>query len=55
MERASPNSTRYNLYYIFEADKKEHPMPDDAVERIRKNIFEKNLKIIKPLSNSGPP
>lgn len=29
----------YNLYYIFAADKKEHPMPEHKVDAIRAAIF----------------
>ena len=29
----------YNLYYIFAADKKEHPMPEHKVDAIRGAIF----------------
>lgn len=29
----------YNLYYIFAADKKEHPMPQHKAEAIRTAIF----------------
>ena len=28
----------YNLYYIFEADKREHPMPQQAVDAIRATL-----------------
>ena len=31
----------YNLYYIFKADKREHPMPPRKVYEIKKKIFEK--------------
>ena len=47
MENTENRREHYNLYYIFEADKQEHPMPPEMVEKIRKNIFEKNSKIVK--------
>lgn len=28
-----------NLYYLFAADKKEHPMPPHRVELLRKMLF----------------
>lgn len=32
--------TEHNkLYYLFAADKKEHPMPEHKVDAIRKAIF----------------
>lgn len=33
------NKEHYNLYYIFAADKREHPMPQHKAEAIRKAIF----------------
>lgn len=29
-----------NLYYILEADKREHPMPSEQVKILREKIFE---------------
>ena len=55
MENAENRREHYNLYYIFAADKQEHPMPPEMVEKIRKNIFEKNSKIVKLLNNENPP
>ena len=37
----------YNLYYLFAEDKQKHPMPEEKVLEIRKNI-EKYLENIKP-------
>jgi hypothetical protein len=55
MENAKNRREHYNLYYIFETDKQEHPMPPEKVEEIRKNIFEKNSKKLKLLNNENPP
>ena len=55
MENAENHREHYNLYYIFAADKQEHPMPPEMVEKIRKNIFEKNSKIVKLLNSDNPP
>ena len=55
MENAKNLREHYNLYYIFAADKQEHPMPSEMVEKIRKNIFEKNSKIVKLLNSDNPP
>lgn len=55
MENTENRREHNNLYYIFAADKQEHPMPPDMVEKIRKNIFEKNLKKLKLLSSNNPP
>ena len=55
MENTESRREHYNLYYIFAADKQEHPMPPEKVEEIRKNIFEKNLKIAKLLNVENPP
>ena len=55
MESTENHREHYNLYYIFETDKQEHPMPPEKVEEIRKNIFEKNLKKLKLLNIENPP
>jgi len=55
MENVENLREHYNLYYIFAADKQERPMPPERVEEIRKNIFEKNLKILKHLNSENPP
>lgn len=55
MENTENHREHYNLYYIFAADKQERPMPPEKVEEIRKNIFEKNLKIVKLLNIENPP
>ena len=55
MENTENRREHYNLYYIFEADKQEHPMPPEMVEKIRKNIFEKNPKKLKLLNIENPP
>ena len=55
MENTENRREHYNLYYIFAADKQEHPMPPEKVEEIRKNIFEKNSKKSKLLNNENPP
>ena len=55
MENTENRREHYNLYYIFAADKQEHPMPAEMVEKIRKNIFEKNSKIVKLLNSDNPP
>ena len=55
MENTENHREHYNLYYIFAADKQEHPMPPEKVEEIRKNIFEKNSKKLKLLNNENPP
>ena len=55
MENEENRRERYNLYYIFATDKQEHPMPPEMVEKIRKNIFEINLKIVKLLNSDNPP
>ena len=55
MENTENRREHYNLYYIFETDKQEHPMPPEKVEEIRKNIFEKNSKKLKLLNNENPP
>lgn len=55
MENTENRREHYNLYYIFAADKQEHPMPPEMVEKIRKNIFEKNLKKLKLLDSDNPP
>ena len=55
MESTENRREHYNLYYIFAADKQEHPMPPEMVEKIRKNIFEINLKIVKLLNDENPP
>ena len=44
----------YHLYYLFETDKQAHPMPADAVERIRMLLFP-SFVMLKPLSNADPP
>ena len=44
MENTENRHVHYNLYYIFAADKQEHPMPPEMVEKIQKNIFEKFQK-----------
>ena len=55
MENTESRREHYNLYYIFETDKQEHPIPPEKVEEIRKNIFEKNSKKLKLLNNENPP
>ena len=55
MENTENRREHYNLYYIFETDKQEHPMPPEKVEEIRKNIFEKNSKKLKLLNSDNPP
>ena len=55
MENAKNRREHNNLYYIFAADKQEHQMPPEMVEKIRKNIFEKNLKMLKLLNIENPP
>ena len=40
MAQQENHREHYNLYYIFEADKREHPMPLRYVEDIRKKILE---------------
>lgn len=46
---------RFNLYYIFEADKAANPMPPSAAEKIKKEIFQIFSKNIKPIENPIPP
>ena len=41
MEHLESHRERYNLYYIFQADKLSHPMPPEMLEKIRKHISEK--------------
>lgn len=55
MENAENRREHHNLYYIFAADKQEHPMPPEMVEKIQKNIFEKNSKKLKLLNIENPP
>lgn len=55
MENTENRREHNNLYYIFATDKQEHPMPPEMVEKMRKNIFEKNLKILKLLNSDNPP
>lgn len=55
MENMENRREHYNLYYIFAADKQAHPMPPEKVEKIRRNIFEKSLKIVKLLNSDNPP
>ena len=55
MENAENRRKHCNLYYIFATDKQEHPMPPEKVKEIRKNIFEKNSKIVKLLNSDNPP
>ena len=55
MENTENRREHYNLYYIFAADKQEHPMPPEMVKEIIKNIFEKNSKKLKLLNNENPP
>jgi hypothetical protein len=38
---------RYNIYYLFEEDKKRHPMPINQREKILKNLQD-FFKKIKP-------
>ena len=44
------NKAHYNLYYIFAADKKKHPMPRNKLEAIRAAIFSH----APPKANSPP-
>lgn len=30
---------RFNLFYIFEEDKKEHPLPKEKLDKIRAALF----------------
>jgi len=55
MENTESRREHYNLYYIFDADKREHPMLPEKVEEIRKNIFEKNSKKLKLFNIENPP
>ena len=49
------NKKHYNLYYIFESDKQKHSLSPDVAEKMRKNIFKKIFKNIKPSGNKSPP
>lgn len=55
MENCNTPREHNNLYYIFEADKKAHPMPPEKVEEIRKNILNNFSKTLKLSSNDIPP
>lgn len=46
---------RSNLYYLFLADQKAHPMPEWAVQKVREKIFENFSKSIKLLKDDDPP
>lgn len=46
---------RSNLYYLFLADKKAHPMPERAVQRAREKILENFSKNLKLLNDPNPP
>lgn len=43
-----------NLYYIFEQDKEENPMPEEKAAELRKKL-EKIFKNLKPNQISNPP
>ena len=55
MENCNTPREHNNLYYIFEADKKAHPMSPEMVEKIRKNILNNFSKTLKLSSNDIPP
>lgn len=43
----------YNIYYLFLEDKQKHPMPEQPVTDIRKNL-KKIFKNLKPPESSKP-
>jgi hypothetical protein len=55
MENCNTPREHNNLYYIFEADKKAHPMSPDMAEKIRKNITKNYSKTLKLSSHDIPP
>jgi hypothetical protein len=55
MENCNTPREHNNLYYIFEADKKAHPMSPEMAEKIRKNIIKNYSKTLKLSSNGAPP
>lgn len=55
MENSNTPREHSNLYYIFEADKKAHPLPLETVEKIRKNIIKNFPKNLKLSNNNNPP
>ena len=55
MAQQENHREHYNLYYIFKADKREHPMPPRKVYEIKKKMFEKFTKKIKPINDAIPP
>ena len=46
MENSNRPREHHNLYYIFEADKKAHPMSPEMTEKIRKNILNNFSKTV---------